>query len=385
MNVLDLVLVALAVVGAVGGYRYGLISRLAGWLGLGVGLGLSIWTVPTALDLIPGGSASLRFVLGVLVLSLTIALASALFQRLGFGLRTVVHRTPLRIVDKLAGLVGGIVVIAVLLWILLPAAAFVPGQLAAQVRGSTVVAAVERHAPAPPDAVAALAQVVDLQRFPEVFDDLRPAPDTGPPPSEIPVDQDVVATVTDATVRIDAEGCRRGYVGSGWVVGDELVVTNAHVIAGADAVRVRHPRGERFDAEVVRFDERRDLAVLRVPGLDRPALSLGEPQRDAEGVVIGYPGGQSQPRVAPITVREERRTAGRDIYREGRAERQVVFLAASLRQGDSGAPVVDQDGQVVGVVFAISPDRATTAYALAPSEVRAVLDAQETASTGRCL
>lgn len=385
MNVLDLVLVLLAVVAAAGGYRYGLIARLAGWLGLAVGLGLSLWTVPTVLELVPGGGASVRFLLGVMVLSLTIAVVSALFQHLGFGLRTVVHRTPLRVIDKVAGLVGGIAVLAVLLWVLLPAAAFVPGQLAAQVRGSTVVGAVERVAPEPPDAVAALSQLVDLQRFPEVFDDLRPAPDTGPPPSEIPVDPAVVEAVTDSTVRIDAEGCRRGYVGSGWVVDDGLVVTNAHVIAGADAVRVRHPRGDRFDAEVVRFDAGRDLAVLRVPDLDRPALPLGEARADAEGVVIGYPGGRSQPRVAPVTVREERRTVGRDIYREDRVERRVVFLAASLRQGDSGAPVVDQAGQVMGVVFAISPDRATTAYALAPSEVRAVLDAPQTASTGRCL
>ncbi len=385
MNLLDLVLLLLAVLSAVGGYRYGLIARFAVWLGILVGLVLSIWTVPLVLDLVRVGSAPMRFLLGLVVLSLTVTLASALFQRLGFGVRRVVHRTPLRIIDQVAGLIGGVAVLGALLWVLLPAAAYVPGEIAAQVRGSAMIGVLERHAPEPPDAVGALAQLVDLQRFPEVFEDLRPAPDTGPPPSEIPVDPAIVEAVTDSTVRIDARGCRQDFVGSGWVVQDGLVVTNAHVIAGADAVGVRHPGGDRFDAEVVRFDPASDLAVLRVAGLDRPALPLTDVRPDAEGVVVGYPGGHSQPRVAPVVVREERRTVGRDIYREDRAERQVVFLSASLRQGDSGAPVVDQEGRVMGVVFAISPDRATTAYALAPSEVEALLDAPATSSTGRCL
>ena len=385
MNLLDVVLVLAVVLGAMGGFRYGLIARLASWLGLLVGLGLSLWTVPTVLDLVRLGSPGPRFLVGVVVLSLTVALASALFQRLGLGMRRVVHASPLRVVDRVAGLVAGIAVIGVLVWVLLPAAAYVPGQLAAQVRGSTVVDLIERTSPPSPDTVGAFARLVDVQRFPDVFDDLRPAPDTGPPPSEIPVPQEVVEQATASTMRIDANGCRRGYVGSGWAVDEGVVVTNAHVIAGSDTVSVRRPDGEERPAEVIRFDPELDLAVLRVDGLDRPALPLGEPIEDAEGAVIGYPGGQDSPRVAPATVRDRRATMGRDIYGEGSAEREVVYLAAELAKGDSGGPVIDVDGQVVGVVFAISPDRRTTAYALSPDEVRAVLEQPATSDTGRCL
>jgi len=385
MNLLDVVLLLAIVLGAIGGFRYGLIARLAGWIGLLVGLGLSLWTVPTVLDLVRVGTPGPRFLIGILVLSITVALVSALFQRLGFGMRRAIHATPLRVVDRAAGLTAGIAVIGVLVWVLLPAAAFVPGQLAAQVRGSTLVQAVDTLSPPSPDTVGAFSRLVDLQRFPDVFDDLRPAPDTGPPPSEIPVAQEVVQEATASTVRIDARGCRRGYVGSGWVVDEGLVVTNAHVVAGADDLEVRRPDGEVRDAEVVRFDPERDLAVLRVTDLGRPALPLGEVVADSDGAVIGYPSGQDEPRVAPAAVRDQRSTVGRDIYGEGRAEREVVYLAAQLRQGDSGGPVINPDGEVVAVVFAISPDRDTTAYALAPSEVRAVLDGPERTDAGRCM
>lgn len=385
MNLLDVVLVLAVVIGAIGGFRYGLIARLASWIGLLVGLGLSLWTVPMVLDLVHLGSAGPRFLVGVVVLSLTVALASALFQRLGHGMRRVVHATPLRVVDRVAGSVAGVAIIGVLVWVLIPAAAYVPGQLAAQVRGSTVVDLIERSSPPSPDTIGAFSRLVDVQRFPDVFDDLRPAPDTGPPPSQIPVAQGVVDEVTASTVRVDANGCRRGYVGSGWAVDEGLVVTNAHVIAGSDEISVRRPDGAERGAEVIRYDPDRDLAVLRVADLDRPALPLSEAAEDTEGAVIGYPGGQETPRVAPATVREQRNTMGRDIYGEGRAEREVLYLAAELAKGDSGGPVIDANGQVIGVVFAISPDRRTTAYALATSEVRAVLDQPETSDTGRCM
>jgi S1-C subfamily serine protease len=385
MNLLDLGLLLAIVVGAIGGFRYGFVARLAGWIGLLLGLGLSLWTVPTVLDLVQTDAPGMRFLVAVLVLSVTVALVSALFQRLGLGMRRAVHATPLRVVDRGAGLVAGVAFVGLLVWLLLPAAAFVPGQLAAQVRGSTVVQVVDAYSPPSPDTVGAFSRLVDLQRFPDVFDDLRPAPDTGPPPSEIPVPQEVVQQARASTVRVDADGGRSVYVGSGWVVDDGLIVTNAHVVAGSDAVQVRRTDGEFHPAQVIRFDEQSDLAVLRVDGIESPALPLGEVVEDGDAAVIGYPGGQSEPRVAPATVREERSTIGRDIYGSGRAERQVVYLAAELRQGDSGAPVINPDGEVVAVVFAISPDRRTTAYALSPSEVRAALDGPETSDTGRCL
>jgi S1-C subfamily serine protease len=98
--------------------------------------------------------------------------------------------------------------------------------------------------------------------------------------------------------------------------------------------------------------------------------------------VLGYPGGQNTVRVAPATVSFEQPTTGRDVYGQDRTRRQVLFLAASLRPGDSGSAVIDQQGRVVGVAFAIAPDRAGTAYAVDDSELRAVLAAPRAAGAG---
>jgi len=239
--------------------------------------------------------------------------------------------------------------------------------------------------PAPPDTVATIQTLVDRTRFPEVFADLRPTPDTGPPPSEVPVAPDVVAAVTASTVNVESQGCDARFEGSGFTIDADRVVTNAHVVAGADVVEVRRPDGQVLAANVLTFDPARDLAVLEVPGLGQQPLPLTEAEEEWGVAIIGYPGGQNEPRVAPGAVRSIEPTVGKDIYGEQRVQRQVLFLAAELRRGDSGAAVVTQSGGVAGVVFAVSPDRATSSFALDVSELHALLAAPPNPGTGRCV
>ena len=100
-------------------------------------------------------------------------------------------------------------------------------------------------------------------------------------------------------------------------------------------------------------------------------------------------GGGRALEASPFTVDRRIRAVGRDIYGETRTERDVLVLAADLEPGDSGSPLVEPDGDVVGVAFAIAPDRPGVAYALTPAEVRAVLDevpaSPRPAATGPCL
>ncbi|MFA9445937.1 MarP family serine protease [Egicoccus sp. AB-alg6-2] len=386
MNLLDVLLVLLVLVAIGGGLRLGFVARAASWLGLGVGVALATWTVPTALTFVEGGQPGVRLFVGLIVLAITVTVIASLFQAVGLRARRTIAATPLSGLDRALGAVAGAVAMVAVVWFLLPAAAQVPGEVSRQVRSSTLAATIERSTPEPPDAVRAMRNLVDTSRFPEVFADLQPAPVTGPPPEDIPVPQDIVDRATAATVNVEADGCNRRYEGSGFAIAADTVVTNAHVVAGAEDVVVKRPDGEQRSATVVVFDPDRDLAILAVPELGQDPLSTAPPEVGADGAVIGYPGGQDTPRVAPTRVDDQRTAVGRDIYGRDRTEREVLFLSSALQQGDSGSPVIDVAGNVNGVVFAISPDNPTVAFALALSELEAIVAAPRTpGETGPCI
>lgn len=386
MNLLDVLLLVLLVVAVTGGLRVGLVARALGVIGLVAGALAATWTVPLVLGLVQNLAPAGRLFLGVGVLALTVAVCTTVGQSIGNRLRAGLSSTPLSGFDRVAGGLAGVAMVLGVFWFVLPAVSDVPGAIAREVRGSTVASMVRTMAPPPPDVMRALRSVVDSSRFPEVWADLRPAPVTGPPPEQIPVDATVVNHATNSTVGVQARGCGRRYEGSGVTLGEGTVITNAHVVAGADDVSVRRPDGARRPATIVVFDAERDLAVLEVSDLGQEALPTAPAQMGADGVSIGYPGGQATPRVAPLRVEEQRQALGRDIYGGAETEREVLFLSARLQQGDSGSPVLDDQGRVVGIVFAVSPDRPTTAYALDLSEVEAVLGApRDPGESGRCI
>lgn len=386
MNLLDIVLLVAIAAAVATGLRLGFVARASSLLGLAAGVGLATWTVPYAMGLASGSRPALRLFAGLLVLAVTVTVVATLFQAIGMRLHSSVAASPLSSLDRGAGAVAGVAAVLLVVWLSAPAASVVPGSVAREVRTSAVVEAVANATPPAPDTVRALRNLVNTSRFPEVFADLRPSPDTGPPPADIPIAADVVERATASTVNVEADGCGRRFEGSGFTVESGTVVTNAHVVAGADRVEVRLPDGSLLAAEVVSFDPRRDLAVLRVPDLTQAPLERATAEVGDVGVVIGYPGGQDVPRVAPVEFQDRRTALGRDIYGLDRTEREVLFLAADLQQGDSGSPVIDGDGRVVGVTFAISPDRPTSAFALDRSELDVALGAtRERTDTGPCI
>lgn len=385
MTALDLLLLVVLGISAVGGYRMGLIVRAASLIGFLGGIALSVVTIPYGLDLVAPSSGMARLLTVLVTLLLTVGVTSAIAQTLASGIRRAVHASPLQVVDRIGGVLAGIATTLVFVWFAAPMAGMIPGELAQQVRGSTIVTWVRAMGPDAPNPLATLQSFIGNSRFPEVFADLAPAPATQPPPSAIPVDQAIVDQVRASTVKVEASGCGAAFAGSGWTAAQDTVVTNAHVVAGADTVQVRRADGTRVDATVVVFDDDRDVAVLRVDGLGQPALSFGGADDGEGAATFGHPAGQDQLRIAPTRVERTITATGRDIYGEDRTERQVVVLGAQLQQGDSGSAVVDAEGTVVGTVFAISPDDRDTAYALSNGEVRSVLEApRNPGATGRC-
>jgi S1-C subfamily serine protease len=375
------------VAAAIGGYRLGFLTRVSSWVGLAVGVAIGAVVLPPVLRALDEASSEqLLFVtIGILVGTAFVGQAVGMFA--GARLHATLPGTSIRSADRVAGAGAGVVGVLIAIWILLPLMADVPGWFAAQARSSALATWVADRFPDPPDTVDTLRRLVGDDQFGRVFTDVfERAPDLGPPPSSTNIPQPVVDAVVPSTVKVEGVACRTIQEGSGFVVGPGLVVTNAHVVAGEDETVVQRSDGSEVSARVVAFDPNRDLAVLRADDLDRPALALGAVDEGGLGAVFGHPGGGPL-RAAPFEVGQQVTATGTDIYDRDQTRREVLILASDLEPGDSGAALVDPDGEVVGVAFAIAPDRDGVAYALAIEELEAVLqgDLTSTVDTGPCL
>jgi S1-C subfamily serine protease len=165
-------------------------------------------------------------------------------------------------------------------------------------------------------------------------------------------------------------------------------MTNAHVVAGTTEAVVLTDDGE-LEARVVLYDPETDVAVLAVPGLTAPVLRFaGQPaQSGQDGIVLGYPldGGYQ---AAPARVRDEITLSGPDIYDANQVRREVFTLRALVQSGNSGGPLVDTQGRVIGVIFGAATDQSETGFALTAAEVSEEVNAapnlSRAVSTGNC-
>jgi S1-C subfamily serine protease len=374
VNLLDVVVIAAVVSAALGGFRVGFLARVASWIGVGVGFYVALRLLPVVLKSFELPTASGRLLVAVTVLIVGTFIGQAIGLVVGHRVRGVLPLGGARTADRVVGGFAGALSIVVALWLFVPTLADVAGWPARQARGSVLARAVNSSFPKPPDATQTVRRLVDERGFPRVFEALQPAPDAGLPPVASGLDPQVESTVIASTVKVMGEACRRIQEGSGFVISENVVVTNAHVVAGEDEVDVIRPDGKRLQASVAVFDAKRDLAVLRIEKLGMPSLGRANAERGVTGAVFGHPGGQETVRAAPARISDEVTADGQDIYGAD-TQRQVFILAANLRPGDSGGPLVDTQGKVVGVAFAIAPDRPGTAYALTGAELDGVLQA----------
>lgn len=380
VSLLDVVILVAVVGASIGAYRLGFVTRSISWLGMGFGLFVALRLLPTFLGWFDDAGPQQLLVLSLLALLAGAFIGQGIGLAIGSRLRLVIPQEARRI-DHVVGAVAGAVLVLAAAWLILPLMADTPGWPAEQARSSAIGGWLTDYLPGPPDAVLAVQGFVGDDQFPQVFDSMRRTPDLGPPPTATGISAELGEQIVQSVVKVEGVACRRQIDGSGFVVAPETVVTNAHVVAGEPETTVVRSDGSTVSGRVVVYDTDRDLAVLRVPGLDRPALPLGESVAGTVGGVFGYPGGGPL-RVAPFEIARELRATGRDIYNEARTTRQVLELAAGLAPGDSGAALVDAEGRVVGVAFAIAPDRANVAFALTVAELREVLDRAGSAAVG---
>jgi S1-C subfamily serine protease len=366
----------------------GFLARVASWIGLGAGLYAAARLSPVVLDHYQSGMPETRLLVALGIFLVVSTAGASLGAVAGHSIRRLIPPgTGLRTADRTAGAVIGGVGGVLLVWLLIPILAAVPGVVSELARNSSIARTIDRLGPDSPQALQDLRRQVSDFNFPEVFSRLGPSPNAGPPPGEVAIPAGIRERVAASTVKVYGTACGRILNGSGFSPAANIIVTNAHVVAGVDRPSVLRTDGRRLQATVVVFDPNRDLAVLRVNGLDRPALPVGDPEVGDEGAVYGHPRGQDELAVIPARVETEVNAQGFDLYGENRIRREVLVLAAALAPGDSGGALVDTGGNVIGVAFAVAPDRSATAYALSSSELRTVLaqPRDSEADTGPCV
>ena len=388
MDVLDLVIVGVVVFAMVGGYRLGFLGRAASWIGLAVGFYVAIRVLPTVLNHLTTATPTTLLVLTVVIIVAGAMIGQAAGLIAGAHLHRFLPIGPLRLVDRILGSLVGGAGILVVVWLLVPAVAQVAGWPARAVTESVISRVVSRDLPHPPGALDFLRRLV-ANGNPVVFSVLQGNTASGPPPANSPIPQALAAQVQASTVRVTGQACDEIIEGSGFAVAPDLIVTNAHVVAGEHAGKtmVDLPDGTTRAATVVMYDPNRDLALLSVPGLGQNPLPLASATPSELGAVFGHPEGDPKVVITPAEVSREENATGPDIYGNHDVRRAILVLAATLAHGDSGGALVDENGQVIGVAFAISAESSGTAYALDTSELKAALQEprQASASTGACL
>jgi S1-C subfamily serine protease len=189
-------------------------------------------------------------------------------------------------------------------------------------------------------------------------------------------------------VRAIAPQCQKVLEGTGFAISPDRVMTNAHVVSGANNVTVE-ASGDPYDATVVSYDPAVDIAILAVPHLPPGPLPFANapamPGIDA--IVMGYPGGGAFV-ATPARIRELIQLNGPDIYNSATVNREVYTVRATVEQGNTGGPLIDLNGQVLGVVFGSATDGSDTGFVLTAREVALQLaHVGDTApvSTGPCV
>lgn len=393
---IDLLLALLLLGYAVSGFRQGALvgfCSLAGFVGGGA---LAMWGLPRLLERSSSAQADdlRRMVLLLAGVLLGAGLGQALAVAIGVRLRNRVTARPARAVDHVLGAAASLVAVSLLVSLVAGAVRGGPSAgLSRAVGRSRIVAAIDSVVPVSSGRVfAGFRSLLDAEGFPRVFDGFGPEVIRPVVPPDAGVVQTAgVRAAARSIVKITgvAQACSRSQEGTGWVLARSVVVTNAHVVAGMRRPRVRVGGvGPALDGQVVVFDPVRDLAVLDVPGLDAPALRRADDlSRGNRAVVAGFPL-DGPYRLDAARVRDVITARGKDIYGSRPSVREVYSLYARVQPGNSGGPLLDPDGRVVGVVFAKSLDDDVTGYALTMDEARPVLERGLTAKravlTGGC-
>ncbi|GFM20029.1 MULTISPECIES: MarP family serine protease [Mycobacteriaceae] len=369
---LDIAILAVALIAAISGWRSGAPGSLLALVGVALGAVAGVLLAPHVVDHISGPRTKLFATLFLILVLVVIGEIAGVV--LGRAVRGAIRNPVLRVADSVVGVAVQLVLVLTAAWLLGSALSSSPQpNLAAAVRDSKVIAEVDAVAPSwlrsGSERLAALWDTAGLH------DVLKPFGPTAVAAVDAPdaalAESAVVGATSPSVVKVRglASSCQKVLEGSGFVVAPNRVMSNAHVVAGSESVSIE-VGGQSYEAGVVSYDPDADISILDVPNLPSAPLQFadGEAPSGTDGIVMGYPGGGDFT-ATPARVREIIELNGPDIYRTTTVTREVYTIRGTVKQGNSGGPMINRSGKVLGVVFGAAVDDADTGFVLTADEV----------------
>ncbi len=387
MNIIDALIILLALGAAMRGRELGFVRQVFSSGGFFAGLYGGILLQP---HIISRDSDSVTQIILTAVVTLGCGLIGLITgEYLGLMLKNKLNFRQINKADSVLGSVSGAISLLLIVW--LSAAiliSFPSPSLQNGISNSAIINRLNSTLPSAPKIVATLSNLIDPNGFPQVFIGSQPSPPTDIEQPSLGDMQSAVDKTRTSIVKVQGRGCGGIVQGSGFVVNTGLVATNAHVVAGINRPSVIDSNGS-HGAQVIWFDPDLDLAILRTTGLaGKPLIfSNSKASRGTPAVVLGYPGGGAF-EADPASILNRFTAVGRNIYNQKTTEREVYEVAAKVVQGNSGGPLIAQDGTVLGVIFAESTSYESIGYALTNTRVVAAIDQAKsqnrTVATGSC-
>jgi uncharacterized membrane protein required for colicin V production len=388
INWVDIVIVLIIVLAVAKGIKVGILAQLFAIIGFFGALFLAGWLIP---HILPIHDLTIKTLVNTIIVlaiaSIVGIIASGYGQSIhwSFRLGKLIGSPKLETAENVLGCLPAIVATLIFVWLIGVAIGRMPFVgLSNSVDDSFIVQHLTYSLPTVPSVFAEFTSYINPNSPPYVFN--RPKPNSAFNYSSTNY-QNAELKAVKSIVRISSFSCGGITAGSGFIVGNGLVATDAHVIAGSKRPIIKY-NNHSYEGVPLYFNPDLDLAIMRVKNLDAPKLSIyGNAPLDSTVAILGYPGGNF--RSTPGILRETLAVNARSIYDQGIFGRGVYVVQTSLETGSSGSPIVLENGQVAGIIFSISTSNNNYAYALTSSLLSSPVQKSETSSTrvgtGACI
>lgn len=383
-NWVDLIIVLILANAVYNGIRIGFLTLLFTFGGFFGCLFLLGWILPhiipihlpTVLVIIYG---NLLFIASVYVAFRAYDYGSSLHHSFAKG--------KTRAVESAAGITLSLGSAVIIIWLISASIASLPFVgLSDSVDNSRFIQFFNRHLPPAPAVFEEFSSLVNPNTAPQVY--VKNIPNSSSGITPLPIITSSVRQVSSSVVRITGFGCNGIVSGSGFAIGQGLIATNAHVIAGVKRPIIKYGLNS-WAATPVLFDPDLDFAVLRVNQFHAKPLMFdtNDVNKGTPIDTIGYPndiyainGGE---------VQDSLQISGPNIYGLGTIIRNIYVIRSPVAHGLSGGPVVLPNGTVAGVIFARPASNGNYGYVLTASSLTSDLMKAETSQrkvgTGACI